>query len=181
MAPLLRISELARFWELHPRTVQSWINEGRLRAVRTPGNQYRLRPEDVRAFCEAEKRPLPPALEEKARALLLVSQDDALKRTMKRALRAVKVELAMSDDAYDALLASVATQPTAIVLDVSIGGFDAPRWIRALRRVSAAPLLVIGERSAAKREAAVRAGATRALSETKRDAIARAAVELVIA
>ena len=31
---LLRPSELARIWELHPKTVYLWIREGKLRACR---------------------------------------------------------------------------------------------------------------------------------------------------
>src|SRR5690606_19450022 len=40
--PLLRPSELARVWELHPKTVYAWIKEGKLPAIKTPGSQYRL-------------------------------------------------------------------------------------------------------------------------------------------
>ena len=44
---LLRPSELARFWELHPKTVYHWIREGKLPAFRTPGAQYRVRTDDA--------------------------------------------------------------------------------------------------------------------------------------
>ena len=55
---LLRPSELARIWELHPKTVYLWIREGKLPALRTPGAQYRVRTDDARAYCE--KNNLPP-------------------------------------------------------------------------------------------------------------------------
>ena len=50
--PLLRPSELARIWELHPKTVYLWIREGKLPAIKTPGAQYRIRAGDARAYCE---------------------------------------------------------------------------------------------------------------------------------
>ena len=43
-APLLRLSELARFWGKNTRTVQSWIRQGRLAAIRSPPILFVLQP-----------------------------------------------------------------------------------------------------------------------------------------
>src|SRR5919107_1831071 len=59
---LLRPSELARMWELHPKTVYLWIREGKLPAIKTPGAQYRVRTDDARAYCEKNGLPMPRAI-----------------------------------------------------------------------------------------------------------------------
>jgi len=59
---LLRPSELARIWELHPKTVYLWIREGKLPAIKTPGAQYRVRTDDARAYCEQNGLPMPRAI-----------------------------------------------------------------------------------------------------------------------
>jgi excisionase family DNA binding protein len=45
----LTVGEVAAKLRTTPRTVQRWIREHRLRAIRTPGGQYRIRPEDLDA------------------------------------------------------------------------------------------------------------------------------------
>lgn len=40
-------SQLAEQWKVSLRTVQRYLAEGRIKAVRLPGGQYRIRPEDA--------------------------------------------------------------------------------------------------------------------------------------
>ena len=42
-------SDLAEKWSVSLRTVQRYLAEGRIRAVKLPGGQYRIRPEDAEA------------------------------------------------------------------------------------------------------------------------------------
>ncbi|MFN3005103.1 helix-turn-helix domain-containing protein [Mycolicibacterium wolinskyi] len=45
----LTASQLAEQWQVSLRTVQRYLSEGRIKAVRLPGGQYRIRPEDAEA------------------------------------------------------------------------------------------------------------------------------------
>jgi len=45
--------QVAQLWKVSTRTVYRYIAEGRLRAIRLPGGQYRIRPADADAAIEA--------------------------------------------------------------------------------------------------------------------------------
>lgn len=45
--------QVAKLWKVSSRTVYRYIAEGRLRAIKLPGGQYRIRPEDADAAIEA--------------------------------------------------------------------------------------------------------------------------------
>jgi excisionase family DNA binding protein len=78
---LIRPSQLARFWELNARTLHIWIREGRLLAIRSPGNHFRLRVADVLAFCEREGLPEILALGVRAPHFDAIAAIRALKST----------------------------------------------------------------------------------------------------
>jgi excisionase family DNA binding protein len=46
---LLTPSQVAELWKVSLRTVQRYIAENKLRAIKLPGGQYRIRPEDAEA------------------------------------------------------------------------------------------------------------------------------------
>ncbi|WP_308124244.1 helix-turn-helix domain-containing protein [Mycolicibacterium xanthum] len=51
--PLLTVTEVARRWHVSVRSVQRWIADGKLPAIRLPGGQYRIRQSDA----DAAERP----------------------------------------------------------------------------------------------------------------------------
>ena len=165
---LLRPSELARVWELHPKTVYLWIKSGRLPAVKTPGDQFRVRSEDVPVFCEKSGLPLPPALVKQTRRVMLLGVAPAALRILRRALRGRDVLVAAFPSALEGLLAAAQTPPSLAVLDAST--LDAEEAVRALRRTkgtASVPVLVYQLPSGARAAAAVRAGARWALVRDK--------------
>ena len=46
-------AQLADRWQVSLRTVQRYLSEGRIKAIKLPGGQYRIRPEDADAAIEA--------------------------------------------------------------------------------------------------------------------------------
>ena len=88
---LLKPSQLARFWELNPRTLHLWIREGRLPAIRSPGNHFRLRVADVRAFCEREGLPVPPFVSPPPRRVVVGAAAAPLRRALARSLKTATV------------------------------------------------------------------------------------------
>ena len=176
-APLVRPSRLARFWELHPKTLYAWIREGRLPAVRTPGQQFRLRPADVRAFAEAARLPVPPFVLVTPRRAHAAAGAGTWLRALRRALKEAEVALELHERSVDAFFASVASPPVLLAIDAAIGGIDLDEAIRALRRRDATaklPVVVVNASSSINADALLRAGATSAYAKGKdRDAIAQ--------
>ncbi|HEY6459566.1 MAG TPA: helix-turn-helix domain-containing protein, partial [Polyangiaceae bacterium] len=126
--PLLRLSLLARFWEVNPRTIMTWIRAGRLAAIRSPGNHFRVRVADVRAFCEREGRPIPPFVAPPVRRVVTAG-------VAARAVRLPGLVVDAYDDPYDALLAAAARgDASLLVVPATATRFDTIAALAALRR-----------------------------------------------
>jgi excisionase family DNA binding protein len=165
---LLRPSELARFWELHPKTVYLWIKAGRLPAVKTPGDQFRVRSEDVPAFCNRSGLPLPPALTLETRRVMILGATPGAQRMLRRALKGRDVVVSAFPSALDGLLAAAQTPPSLLVLDASsVDAEDAVRALRRTKATSGVPVLVYQVLSSARAAVIVRAGARWALVRDK--------------
>jgi hypothetical protein len=164
-ARLLRPSQLARFWELHPATVHGWIVQGRLLAIRSPGNHFRVRIADVRAFCEREGLPVPPFVAPPPDRVVVMTASAAVKRALAKGLKGV-VALEACGDPFEAVVA-VASAPTALLaLDLNALAFDAVAAIRAVKRAPAKPRARVAAfhvETQALATALERAGADRAL------------------
>jgi excisionase family DNA binding protein len=163
--PLVRPSQLARFWELHPRTVHSWIRQGRLGAIRSPGNHFRVPPADIRAFCEREGKPVPPFVAPRPRRVIVATASATLRQALVRTLKSA-VEIETVDDPYEAIVAASTSPAELLALGIGAARFDAPAAIRALKRSAAAATLTVvayGITIRAQAEALELAGAARSL------------------
>jgi excisionase family DNA binding protein len=161
---LMRPSELARFWELHPKTVYLWIKAGRLPAVKTPGAQFRVRSEDLPAFCEKSGLSLPPALHAASRRVAILGAGAAAQRTMKKVLKGRDLVVAWYPSALEGLVAIAESPPSLVVVDAA--SIDAEATVRALRRgkgTRRVAILAYQLPSAARAGATLRAGAKWAL------------------
>jgi excisionase family DNA binding protein len=155
-SPLLRLSQLARFWELNPRTIMGWIRQGRLAAIRSPGNHFRVRVADVRAFCEREGKAVPPFVGHPAKRLLTAGP-------LPRGLKLPAVVVESHAGPYGALVAAAAGGASLLVLPASGPRFDTEAALEALRRAPATtslPVLVVGAATRSKAGALRHAGAT---------------------
>lgn len=144
---LVRPSELARTWELHPRTVLGWIKDGRLPAIKTPGAQYRLREGDVRTFCEKNGLPLPRALAMTGATIAFIGKVGAQSqaKALARACRVAAVTLRLHATPLEGALAVATEVPAVIVLDAGTTP-DLVATIHALRkspRTQKVPIVVL--------------------------------------
>ncbi|HEX8796839.1 MAG TPA: helix-turn-helix domain-containing protein [Polyangiaceae bacterium] len=160
MTTLLRLSQLARFWEKNPRTIQSWIRLGRLAAIRSPGGHFRVRVADVRAFCEREGMPLPPFAAPAVRRVVVAGA------ALARSVRIAGVTVEAREDPCAALLAVADGSAAALVLPPSAGSVDVAAAVAALRRHAATrslPVIVAGKTTRTRARTLEQAGATRVL------------------
>jgi excisionase family DNA binding protein len=127
MTEILRPSELARTWKVHPRTVVQWIRTGRLPSVQTPGGQYRVLRKEVDAFCKREGFANPT---ETATDVALFGLRRSLPRTL---LSSVKGTPSFRDP-LSALSHVTLHPPRAIFLEYAFA--DAVSMVRALRQAA---------------------------------------------
>jgi excisionase family DNA binding protein len=180
-ASLLRLSQLARFWGKNPRTIQTWIRQGRLAAIRSPGNHFRVRVADVRAFCERESMPVPPFVSPPPRRVVAAGLDATSQRSLARALRSPGLALEVYPDPYDALLAS-AREAALIAVPGAARRFDSASAIAAMRRSPAtrgAAIVAFDVATRAQAATLAQAGATRVLTRAHRSELPRVVRELL--
>jgi excisionase family DNA binding protein len=180
-AGLLRLSELARFWGKNTRTIQTWIRQGRLAAIRSPGNHFRVRIADVRAFCERENLPVPPFVSPPPRRIVTAGLSAPAQRAMARALRSPGLVLETYDDPYDALLAA-AREAALVAIPARTRSFDPGSAIAAMRRCDAtgrAAIVAFGAATRAHAASLAQAGATRVLTRAEQDDLPRVVRELL--
>src|SRR5580704_11843490 len=141
--PLVRPSALARFWGIHTKTLHGWIQQGRLAALRSPGNHVRLRVADVRAFCEREGLPVPPFVAPALRRAVVAGAPETSSRALARALKGTAVTLEVLQNPYEGLVSAASTPTDLLALGVSFPRFDAAAAVRALKGSPAGARVVI--------------------------------------
>lgn len=151
--PLLRPSELARVWELHPKTVYAWIKEGKLPAIKTPGAQYRLRGDDVRAYCEKNGLPLPRSL--RGLEVAAIGKPSPAQRAVAKACKAHGATFVAWPRALEGLLAVARDAPDVVVIDARCDDVKLADALRALRKTASTAGVPVVVHDAASRSPAL--------------------------
>jgi excisionase family DNA binding protein len=133
----------ARFCRVTPMTIIRWIEEGRIRAYKTPGGHRRIMRADLEDF--SRRNGIPFIWEERVenaevRRLLIVDDD---KSTVDAILDAIfdeadeatqgAWEVEHTDNAFDAGRLVSSFRPDLVFVDVNLPGVDAARMARAIR------------------------------------------------
>ena len=177
---LLRPSELARIWELHPKTVYLWIREGKLPAIKTPGAQYRVRSDDARAYCEKNGLPMPRAIASPAGTVAVLGKASASQRALAKACKARGTAVAVWPSALEGLLAVAGDAPDVVAIDAECSDVKVADAIRALRktaRTANVPVVVYDAPSRA--SSLAKLGAISIVVRGKSDDAVRAVVDLL--
>jgi len=179
---LLRPSELARLWELNPKTVYLWIREGKLPAIKTPGAQYRIRSDDARAYCEKNGLPMPRAIASPAGSVAVLGKPSVSQRALVKACRARGTVVVSWPSALEGLLAIANEAPDVIAIDAEVSDVKLTDAIRALRktaRTSKVPVVVYDAAPRAGTTALTKLGASSIVARGKTDDVVRAVVDLL--
>jgi len=179
---LLRPSELARLWELHPKTVYLWIREGKLPAIKTPGAQYRIRSDDARAYCEKNGLRMPRAIASPAGSVAVLGRPSVSQRALAKACKARGTLVVSWPSALEGLLAIANEAPDVIAIDAEASDVKVTDAIRALRktaRTAKVPVVVYDAAPRAGTTALTKLGASSIVTRGKTDDVIRAVVELL--
>lgn len=163
---LLRPSELARAWELHPKTVYLWIREGRLPAIKTPGAQYRVRTDDARAYCEKNNLPMPRAVAAPGGTVAIVGKLSPTVRALTRASKSRGASVFTFPTVIEGLVGVAAGAPDVVALHARATDLKPQDALRAWRKhpkTSALPIVVY---EASTRASWMKIGATEVVLES---------------
>lgn len=179
---LLRPSELARIWELHPKTVYLWIREGKLPALKTPGSQYRVRTDDARAYCEKNNLPpLPRNMTSPGGTVAAIGKPGAALRAVAKACKARGTSFVAWASVLEGLLGVAGEAPDVLAIDAKCEEAKIADVVRALRRTekTANVAVVVYDAEAAKCSALAKLGVTSVVARGKSDEAAQAVVDLL--
>ena len=126
MTPLTS-SQIAAYCHVTPRSVNKWIEEGKIRTYTTPGGHYRIRLEDFLDFLKKYNMPLPPELQGSVvpKRILIVDDEKNLVNSVKRTLKlAGNYEVDSACDGFDAGRKLLAFKPDLVILDIRMPGMD---------------------------------------------------------
>ncbi len=130
----------AKFCRVTPMTIIRWIDEGRIRAYKTPGGHRRIMRADLEDFCRENGIPMQweDRVDHGTRRVLIVDDDATVVDAILDAIfdegteDAFKVE--HTDNAFDAGRIVQQFRPHIVFIDVDLPGVDATEVARSIHR-----------------------------------------------
>jgi excisionase family DNA binding protein len=119
---------IARLLQVDPGSIANWIDQGLLKAHRTPGRHRRVLRTDLLDFLHRQQMPVPPQLEiPPARRVLIVDSDRAVIETIRLAIQNThpEYEILEASDGFRAGALLTGGKPDVVVLDLKMPGLDA--------------------------------------------------------
>ncbi len=147
-------------------SIKNWIDQGKLKAFRTPGGHYRIEQKVLNAFLTRHGMPNPFAEREQKR-ILLIHRDAVLLETVRAELGA-EYDYDYTDDVVDALLKLGQRKPDAAVVDWKIEDLDPVGLCEKVREhadLGGVNLIVIHKKGEPSAEALREAGADFTVSQ----------------
>ncbi len=131
--------EVAKVCGVVNQTVINWIRAGRLKASTTPGGQFRVYPEDLRAFLLDNGMKIPEDLKRLFRldqvSVLVVEDDRTLNDLVTVHLRRSwpNARLFQAFDGFEAGSLLGVNRPQAVLLDLNLPGVDGFELCRRIK------------------------------------------------
>ncbi|HPN88925.1 MAG TPA: response regulator [Candidatus Omnitrophota bacterium] len=123
----LTTGEIAEYCHVTNRAVLKWIEEGSLRAYRTPGNHSRVSVEDFLEFLKVYNMPVPDEFQgiPTKKKILIVDDDKNMANSIKRTLNVKEKYLAdIAYDGFDAGRKLFYFKPDLVILDMRMPGLN---------------------------------------------------------
>lgn len=139
---------VARLLEVDPGSVANWVDEGMLKAHRTPGGHRRVATEDLVAFLREHKMPIPEQLRDSPVRVVVVDDEPDMASMIARAIGTAHAE-------YEVLEASGGFQagaiiatgcPEVVILDLrmpGMDGFEVCRMIKSREETKHATVIAV--------------------------------------
>lgn len=120
----LTTGEIAKYCQVSHLTVSNWIRAGKLAASRTAGGHARVQREDFLRFLVEHNFPIPRALGEEGKRVLVVDDEQTVAEVIVQALQEEGYQVSVAFDGYTAGIKMATTRPDLLVLDLIMPGID---------------------------------------------------------
>lgn len=133
----LTTGEIAQYCHVTDRAVLKWIDEGKLKAYRTPGNHCRVSVADFLRFLKGYHMPIPEEFRSASgagRKILVVDDDREMVAAIRRVLASRKdIEVDVAYDGFTAGQKFTSFAPDLVLLDIRMPGMDGYEVCRNIR------------------------------------------------
>jgi excisionase family DNA binding protein len=138
MKRTLSTTRVAALLGVSSQTIANWIDQGRLRAGRTPGGHRRVEAQDLMAFLAARGLPIPDELVDRRHTLLVVEDDPQVGPWLVLRLTTARPDLRvlLAQDGFRAGELVARERPETVLLDIYLPGLDG---FEVCRRVKSSP------------------------------------------
>ena len=119
----LTTGDIAKYCDVHFRTVSRWISQGHLKAYQLPGRgNNRVTIVDFKAFLKTYEMPVPDDLKLSYRRVLIADDDERMAKSIQRVLKRQGFETAIAPDGLRTGLMLAEFRPTVMTLDLKMPG-----------------------------------------------------------
>lgn len=127
--------EVATLVQVSPSAVLRWIDQGLLKAFRTPGGHRRISPSALRTFLREHEMPVPAELAGASTRVLIIDDDPAFVRSLAKVLRQADSEVLVEgcESPVAGLLRVGVWRPDVVLLDAYMPGMDGPELCQRLK------------------------------------------------
>lgn len=135
MAKNLSTFAIAQMLHVDPGSVANWIDQGLLKAFRTPGGHRRVTPEDLVEFLRAHKMPVPAEVQPEPDRILVVDDEPRITALIAQAVKTAmpNVEVVEAHDGFRAGSLLATLRPDVVVLDLRMPGMDGYEVCRLIK------------------------------------------------
>lgn len=135
MKRTLSTTRVAALLGVSAQTIANWIDQGQLRAGRTPGGHRRVETQDLLAFLSARGLPVPEGLADRRHTLLVVEDDPQVGPWLVLRLTTARPDLRvlLAQDGFRAGELVVMERPDTVLLDIYLPGVDGYEVCRRLK------------------------------------------------
>jgi len=126
------VPEAAKKFGVNRKTMSGWVSAGKIKAIVTPGGHRRILCSEIDAL--VEKNGFSKAAASQKNQILIVDDDEAVRKTLKRHLEHAGFSVHTASDGFKAGLTARDVRPALIMLDLmmdGIDGFEVCRTIKA--------------------------------------------------
>ena len=135
MKRVLSTIEAARLLRVAVKSVQKWVDQGRLQAGRTPGGHRRIDAQDLVVFLNKQKLPVPKELTLSSPRVLVVDDEPDVTDWIAGEIKAKHPdwEVVEAHDGFSAGELVEAVKPDVVILDLRMPGLDGYEVCRRIK------------------------------------------------
>ncbi|NLW87899.1 MAG: response regulator [Planctomycetes bacterium] len=117
---------IAQMLHVDPGSVANWVDQGLLKAYRTPGGHRRIMTADLLSFLKSHNMPVPPEVVKTPVRVMIVDDDPEVAKVIAQAIAVAHPDYEVTEvhDGFKAGAIAATKTPDVVILDLKMPGMD---------------------------------------------------------